>query len=558
MRLLSRQKIVLKMVADFETTTDVEDCRVWAWGICNIENLDFKYGNDIESFFDEISKYTKLKLWFHNLKFDGEFIFNYLFNAGYKHTEEKKLKTKEFSTLISDMGQFYSIKINYDGSIIEIFDSLKVLPFTVEQIGKSFSITEQKLEIDYTEKREKGHILTHKEVEYLKHDCIIVAKALKILHNQDMQKMTTGANALYNFKKTIGAKQFDYWFPPPYYDSDIRKAYKGGFTYLNPKFANKTIGKGIVLDVNSLYPSVMYYNPLPYGEGIYFDGKYEYDPLYNVYIQKIRCQFKIKENKIPTIQIKNNLSFIPTQYLTSTDGEQVCLSLSSVDEDLFFEHYDVFDLEYIDGWKFKSAKGIFKDYIEYWNGQKVKATIEGNKPMRQIAKLMLNSLYGKFASRTQIASKVPYMQEGIIKYRTTELKDKAPVYVPVGIFITAWARYKTITSAQKVYDRFIYADTDSLHLVGDDIPPELEISDTELGKWKHESTFSKAKFLRQKSYIEVIDNKLNITCAGMPDRCYDNVTFDNFTLGASYAGKLAPKHVPGGIVLTDTPFTIKC
>lgn len=546
------------MVADFETTTDVEDCRVWAWGICNIENLDFKYGNDIESFFDEISKYTKLKLWFHNLKFDGEFIFSYLFNAGYKHTEEKKLKAKEFSTLISDMGQFYSIKINYDGSIIEIFDSLKVLPFTVEQIGKSFSITEQKLEIDYTEKREKGHILTSEEVEYLKHDCIIVAKALKILHNQDMQKMTTGANALYNFKKTIGAKQFDYWFPPPYYDSDIRKAYKGGFTYLNPKFSNKEIGKGIVLDVNSLYPSVMYYNSLPYGEGIYFDGKYEYDALYNAYIQKIRCQFKIKENKIPTIQIKNNLSFIPTQYLTSTDGEQVCLSLSNVDEALFFAHYDVFDLEYIDGWKFKSAKGIFKDYIDYWNGQKVKATIEGNKPMRQIAKLMLNSLYGKFASRTQIASKVPYMQDGIIKYRTTELKDKAPVYVPVGIFITAWARYKTITSAQKVYDRFIYADTDSLHLVGDDIPPELEISDTELGKWKHESTFSKAKFLRQKSYIEVIDNKLNITCAGMPDRCYDNVTFDNFTLGASYAGKLAPKHVSGGIVLTDTPFTIKC
>ena len=546
------------MVADFETTTDVEDCRVWAWGICNIENLDFKYGNDIGSFFDEISKYTKLKLWFHNLKFDGEFIFNYLFNAGYKHTEEKKLKTKEFSTLISDMGQFYSIKINYDGSIIEIFDSLKVLPFTVEQIGKSFSITEQKLEIDYTEKREKGHVLTHKEVEYLKHDCIIVAKALKILHNQDMQKMTTGANALYNFKKTIGTKQFDYWFPPPYYDSDIRKAYKGGFTYLNPKFSNKEIGKGIVLDVNSLYPSVMYYNPLPYGEGIYFDGKYEYDPLYNVYIQKIRCQFKIKENKIPTIQIKNNLSFIPTQYLLSSDGEQVCLSLSSVDEKLFFEHYEVFDLEYIDGWKFKSAKGIFKEYIDYWNGQKVKATIEGNKPMRQIAKLMLNSLYGKFASRTQIASKVPYMQDGIIKYRTTELKDKSPVYIPVGIFITAWARYKTITSAQKVYDRFIYADTDSLHLVGDEIPPELEISDTELGKWKHESTFSKAKFLRQKSYIEVIDNKLNITCAGMPDRCYDNVSFDNFTLGASYAGKLVPKHVPGGIVLTDTPFTIKC
>ena len=26
-------------VADFETTTDVDDCRVWAWGIINITDL---------------------------------------------------------------------------------------------------------------------------------------------------------------------------------------------------------------------------------------------------------------------------------------------------------------------------------------------------------------------------------------------------------------------------------------------------------------------------------------------------------------------------------------
>lgn len=38
--------------ADFETTTEEEDCRVWAYGICEIEKpyCNFTYGNNIEDF----------------------------------------------------------------------------------------------------------------------------------------------------------------------------------------------------------------------------------------------------------------------------------------------------------------------------------------------------------------------------------------------------------------------------------------------------------------------------------------------------------------------------
>ena len=124
-------------------------------------------------------------------------------------------------------------------------------------------------------------------------------------------------------------------------------------------------------------------------------------------------------------------------------------------------------------------------------------------------------------------------------------------------FITAWARYKTITSAQSVYERFIYADTDSLHLVGTDLPENLEIDPTKLGAWKHESTFTRARFIRQKTYMEEIDGKINITCAGMPKQCYSHVTWENFREGNSFEGKLMPKRVVGGIVLTETDFTIK-
>jgi hypothetical protein len=550
--------------ADFETTTDPADCRVWAYGICEIGNPDnFQYGNSIDGFMEWAKKEKKVTTYFHNLKFDGEFILCWLFEHGFKLVVDRRdLTDNTFTTLISDKGQFYSMEICFkrwgkERESLTIYDSLKILPFSVAAIAKGFNLPISKLEIDYHETREKGHELTQQEIDYLRNDVDIVARALNTLFEQGLTKMTQGSNALYDYKQTVGTKNFNKWFPIPDYDSDIRQSYKGGFTYLNPKFKELDLSEGIVLDVNSLYPSVMYYQPLPYGEGIFFKGKYKPDKIYNLYVQMFTCQFELKQGYIPTIQLKNNLSFIPTQYLESSDGEDVTLCLTNVDLELFIEHYNVYNIEYHSGWKFKSTIGLFKDYIDKWNKVKMESTLNGNKAMRTLAKLMLNALYGKFALNPNVQSKLPWYDNGVIKYKLGEKETRDPIYIPIGTFITAWARYKTISSAQKVYDRFVYADTDSLHLVGTEIPDMLEIDPVKLGAWKHESTFTRARFLRQKSYIEEIDGVLKITCAGMPDRCYQYVTWDNFHTGATYSGKLGMTHVNGGIVLKDIPFSIK-
>lgn len=550
--------------ADFETTTDPADCRVWAYGICEIGNPDnFQYGNSIDGFMEWAKKEKKVTTYFHNLKFDGEFILCWLFEQGFKLVVDRRdLTDNTFTTLISDKGQFYSMEICFkrqgkERESLTIYDSLKILPFSVAAIAKGFKLPISKLEIDYHETREKGHELTQQEIDYLRNDVDIVARALNTLFEQGLTKMTQGSNALYDYKQTVGAKNFNKWFPIPDYDSDIRQSYKGGFTYLNPKFKDLDISQGIVLDVNSLYPSVMYYQPLPYGEGIFFKGKYKPDKIYNLYVQMFTCQFELKQGYIPTIQLKNNLSFIPTQYLKSSDGEDVTLCLTNVDLELFMKHYNVFNIEYHSGWKFKSTIGLFKDYIDKWNKVKMESTLNGNMAMRTLAKLMLNALYGKFALNPNVQSKLPWYDNGVIKYKLGEKETREPIYIPVGTFITAWARYETISSSQKVYDRFVYADTDSLHLIGSEIPDMLEIDPVKLGAWKHESTFTRARFLRQKSYIEEIDGVLKITCAGMPDRCYQYVTWDNFHTGTTYTGKLVMTHVNGGIVLKDIPFSIK-
>jgi hypothetical protein len=161
----------------------------------------------------------------------------------------------------------------------------------------------------------------------------------------------------------------------------------------------------------------------------------------------------------------------------------------------------------------------------------------------------------------------------------------------MGVFITSWARYTTITAAQKCFDRILYCDTDSIHILGTEIPEVIKdvVDPNKLGYWKHESTFKRAKFLKQKTYVEdiyakivqgrtLIENDeftirtlekeecepheatttiLNVKCAGMSDRAKEHVTFENFEINLTVKGNLKPKQVNGGVVLIDDEFTIK-
>ncbi len=551
-----------RYVADFETTTDEEDCRVWGWGIYSIKKDKYKVGNNLNSFMRMMLKLPNASIvYFHNLKFDGEFMLYSLFENGFEHTQEWKLKHKQFSTLIDGKGAWYSLKLNYKGKTIQIYDSLKIIPLSVKKMPKAFGIEDElKGDIDYKKDRPKGYELTDKEKDYIRKDVRIVGRSLMYLFNQNLKKITQASNAFEDYKTIIGKDKFDKVFPllDVGVDEDIRESYKGGFTYVNPKYQNVTVGSGLVYDVNSLYPYVMREKKLPYGEPIRFDGKYEKDDIYDLYVIKFRCSFELKKNHIPTVQIKKSLFFNSREYLEDSDGRLVALTMTSVDFELFKEHYNVYNLEFFGGYKFKSTNKLFDDYIDKWSKVKKESTVNGNTGLRTISKLMLNSLYGKFGLNPKIESKVPYLNEdGLVKYKTVEEDDRDPVYIPVASFVTAYARKITISSAQDNFDRFLYADTDSLHLLGTDPPNNLNVDDVKLGYWDHEDTFTKGRYLRAKAYIEEIDGKTHVTCAGLPSKCHVKVDFENFRPGLKVPGKLRSKRVKGGVILDETDFTIK-
>jgi hypothetical protein len=552
---------------DFETTTKVDDCRVWAYGWMEIGNKkNYKIGNNIEEFMHWVEK-VKANLYFHNLRFDGEFIVNWLLKNGYEWNQSGEPMT--FNTVISNMGQWYSIDICYGYKVGKtgkrtklhtiIYDSLKKLPFPVKTIAKAFELSLEKGDIDYHAPRPIGHQITDEEYKYIKNDVEIIADALKIQFEQGLTKMTTGSDSLAGFKSVISKRVFEKLFPVMTLEADkeIRPAYKGGFTWVNERYKGIRIGSGMVFDVNSLYPSVMYNQSLPWGTPTPFKGEYKKDEDYPLYIQHLFCEFEIKENHIPTIQVKQQLlRFKENEYLKYSDGERVELWLTNVDWELIQEHYHVFNVEYVDGCMFRSKTGLFNLFIDKWMW--VKTHEKGAK--KTLAKLMLNSLYGKFASNPNVTGKVPYLKDdGSCGFKGGEEDFKDPIYTPMGAFITAYARQITITTAQKCYDRIIYCDTDSIHLVGTEVPDAIKdvIDPDKLGYWKHEGNFTRGKFIRQKTYVEEVEGKLHVVCAGMPDRVKEKVTFETFERGFMSNGKLTPKHVSGGVVLVDSVFTLR-
>lgn len=251
-----------KYTADFETATWLKDeTYVWAWAVSEIGNADnIIIGEDIESFIKWCIKNHNSTLYFHNLKFDGEFIISYLFNNGYEYIKDRKeKKDKSFTTLISDMGLFYSIEIffNVKGKNtkkITIIDSLKILNMSVSEVAKSFGLPISKLELDYNTPRERGYKLKDYEKDYITNDVKIMSLALDVLFKQNMTYMTAASDGIHEFKRTLSIRRYERLFPKLNYDvwKDMKQAYRGGFTYLNPIYKEKDVMSGVVLDVNSL------------------------------------------------------------------------------------------------------------------------------------------------------------------------------------------------------------------------------------------------------------------------------------------------------------------
>lgn len=607
-----------RFTADFETTTTAP-AAVWLWGIMSINNTkNFYHGLSVSSFLGQCMKLKNPIVYMHNLKFDGHFILYYLLKHGYtwRQTREE-CRGRDFLALIGGGGDFYCIEIYFKRENKKkpckcmLWNSLNLIPLPLREMPKTFDLPHiYKESIDY-DRHNTPCDVTEEEVHYIYIDCKILALSINKMLELGLDRMTIGGCALNDFKKFIGRARFNDLFPQLTIeeDSKIRTAYKGGFMFMNPIYIDQSIPGGIVLDRNGLYSYILGCAPLPYDYPVEFEGKYVYNDEYPLFIQFLKCQFELKPGKLPTVQARFSEVFDRNEFLESSeiDGvfQMVQLSLTSLDLELFFEHYNVYNIEYNGGIMFKASNNIFKKWVTKWQTLKEKAGRENNPGLRYIAKRIPNSVYGKFGTNPichnlkpeideekdkVILSRIEYDMtdengDFVINPETGEVQTAdfhliESVYIPIAVFVTAWGRYETIKRAQQCHEengevsRFIYSDTDSIHLAGFKPPAGFELDQEKTGAWKLESAFSRGKYLGGKKYfhedfvftddMHIMRNgytdiilKDHVVFSGMPRGLHKNLTFETFDFGTYCGDVLRPRIVTGGVILKKSRFIIK-
>lgn len=652
-------------VGDFETSVydGQKSTEVWASAIAELYDERVYVFNSIQKQLEYIFDLKgNIVIYYHNLKFDGMFWLDYFLNHSdiYKQAfdlrllndgikkwkDDKSMLDNEYTYMISETGQFYSIRLKNKNRFIEFRDSLKLIPLSVKNIGKSYKTKHQKLDIEYVGERHENEEISLRERNYISNDVLVVKEALEIFYNEGHTKSTIGSNCLAEYKKICkhslkNELEYKEMFPNlskiklnknihTYENADkwIRKSYKGGWCYVVKGKENKIFKDGLTADVNSLYPSMMHSssgNRFPVGFPHFWKGEFpticKRDDIY--YFVRFKCKFYLKKNKLPTVQIKDNLLYKSTEWLETSDiidkngkshdflidinnDRHECkptLTLTKTDFILFNEHYNIKEIEIIDGCYFYTQIGIFDEYIDKY--AEIKKKSKGG--IRQIAKLFLNNLYGKLATSDDSSFKIVSLDEdGIIHFDIQEEHEKNTLFVACGSAITSYARNFTIRTAQKNYNGknkkgFIYADTDSIHCdISVDQLKGVKIHSTEFNHWSIENEWDTALFIRQKTYIEhnIKEDMLeleksyyNIKCAGMNQQCKDllNASLTNddtkinkekltereklflydennniikrditdFCIGLTIPSKLRPKRIKGGIILEKTDFTIR-
>lgn len=576
-------------VGDFETTVyeGQTSTEVWASAIVPFYSEEVVILHSIDDTFKYlISLNQNIVIYYHNLKFDGSFWIDYLLYhtqlkqafiipdgeiLDAKQVKQLEMPDNSYNYVISDMGQWYLITIKVHNKIIQIRDSLKLLPFKLKRIGESFKTKHRKLSMEYEGFRYAGCEITDEEKSYIANDVLVIKEALEIMFDEGHKELTIGSCCLKEFLATIGKESEEAFLPDLYsmqideetYGSSnagdyIRKSYKGAWCYLVKGAENQIIKEGVTCDVNSLYPSMMSSesgNEYPIGKPQFWSGNYIDDDAlieHRYYFVRIRTRFHLKPNKLPCIQIKHSLIYDSTEWLETSDyydketgqysryykdfeGEvfdtKVELTLTMTDLKLIKDHYYLPDFEILDGCWFYTYLGLFDNYINKYK----KIKMESKGAIRELAKLFLNNLYGKMATSTNSSFKYALKnEEESVSFVEVNENEKKGGYIPIGSAITSYARNFTIRSAQMNYygkgkRGFKYADTDSIHC---DLKPEelkgIPVHPTEFCHWKVESCWDFALFVRQKTYIEHITKEdllpvdkpyYNIKCAGMPDRC---------------------------------------
>lgn len=319
---------------------------------------------------------------------------------------------------------------------------------------------------------------------------------LTILREYDRRglcKITAGGASMEAFASGEWKWYYDKF---PQLEPDTKKslhdAYIGGFMVAK----EGAYGKAIDVDCNSMYPSILRDEWLPWGLPEPYEGQYVQDNDMPLHCDELTFRAELKPDGYPFLL--DNRSIYGLNRLTSTRG-YVTRVLTDIDQKLLYENYEVSVYKYVRGWKFRQGKGFFRSFVDEWGGLKQHET--GEK--RQMAKLIMNALVGKMASLPKGAVMIPMSKDGITLDWDIAQREESNLktdFLPVPVWVNACARRKLMTVCHANADRLLYANTDGCILSGWEPVKSCETHPTELGKWKIAARYEKLTILGMNRY----------------------------------------------------------
>lgn len=587
--------------SDFETTTDkisTKWSRVYIWGLKeDVPNAEMLWGLDIKDWFETVKEQDISEIYFHNLSFDGNYIFKWLLKNDIKFVDsKKKLRSEEnaWTWVCDDQGNIYTMDIIYKGHHFSLLDSWKVLMASVADLGKS--IGKNKLEIDYDEYTifQKKEDVPQKVIEYLERDIDVVIETFQKAINLYKKAITRASMALNDFIDDYGNWQYvhDFGGKTWLYEEGrfgiknvlskedwllINRSYFGGWTNWNKELTDIKVEieydlarrlYGVSYDINSSYPGAMKDNLYPYGPMLKSKPKGDYLELLVVMIYKAEP----KDPRYPGIfkgKGKNE-----DNWETHIANEERVIWAEEFD---FMRKYYSIDYKILKRCYFK-AKMVFQEWITKKQWLKINAV---EKVEQDFHKGIYNSGYGKFGQNIFLGSRLiveddtpthlrhksqlRYGSHGQFIHTAVVSETELRKHVAVASRTTSLGRLNIWKAVFENIDLWLYSDTDSCYFRAE--PKGLWIDPSAFGAWKSETRFSAIKILRAKCYMvqaeEEWSKKLNDwepskklikKISGVSKEGKDQINWDNFHIGSVIKNaKRGSKNVEDGklILLSD-------
>lgn len=546
-----------------------------------------------------LTKYNKGIFYTHNLGgYDIIFMLKVLLEYNKLNNNYFKLKFIMKDNIIIKIEISAKISKTVKNKII-LVDSLVLLPSSLESLGKDFNTNISKSYFPYAFMTEKTlnyigctpsiefyHTIKKKFDQKL-YDTIYSEtwSAKEETLNYLKQDLLSLLEIMYKFNKnifdlfnievtevlTISSLAMEIMLKKHYKEKtislinkksmfyDIKQAYFGGMSDVYIPYGENLY----YYDVNSLYPSSAL-NSLPGGNCSFIEDLtgqgLNLDNLFGFFYCKI-----ITNKSNPILNYHPVVPYRTLGLLTQPNGEFYGWYFS---ENLKFAKQNGYDIQVIKGYKFDKINNIFDSYVDEL--YKLKASSTGT--MRAIAKLLLNSLLGRFGMSidkniTKLINKETYLNliktnkifgekwitedyvlvtfddsidkelcelHGIDYFEILNLKKKdieiaykyKNVSIPIAAAITSYSnifmskiKLDILSKGGKIY----YTDTDSIIT---NIKLSNNIIGDKLGQFKLEyEKIKRAYFIASKTYCLVTEDNVIIKAKGVNN---NNLTEQDF------------------------------